>query len=188
LRGAAVSVRRVIAAVRRSGVAREDIRTDVVRLERVRVRRSQRRVFVARNAIVVVVRRLDAAGSVVDRAVRAGATDVDGPQFGVSDAAEVYRRTLAAAYADARRKAERLAAEAGVRSARRCGSARAGSRRRARASSRQWWRRGRTGRVDACRAGPQPHHRLGFGDVRHPVRKLGSMVRKEVITSGDGPR
>lgn len=62
----------------------------------------------------VTVRRLEGAGRVVDRAVGAGATSVEGPAFGVSDAQEVYRRTLAAAFAEARRKAERLAAEAGV--------------------------------------------------------------------------
>jgi len=114
LRGAGAAVRRVIGSARRSGVAREDVRTDVVRLERVRARRSRRTVFVARNAVLVTVRRLSAAGTVVDRAVGAGATSVDGPEFGVADAREVYRRTLAEAFAEARRKAERLAAEAGV--------------------------------------------------------------------------
>jgi hypothetical protein len=63
----------------------------------------------------VTIRRLAEAGTVVDRAVGAGATSVDGPQLGVADIKEIYRRTLAAAFADARAKAERLAAQAGIR-------------------------------------------------------------------------
>lgn len=63
----------------------------------------------------VTVRRLAEAGTVVDRAVGAGATSVSGPELGVADIRAVYRRTLAAAYADARAKAEALAAQAGLR-------------------------------------------------------------------------
>ena len=101
-------------SARATGVAREDSRSDVVSLERLRSRRTRRVSYVARNAVRVTVRRLAGAGTLVDRAVGAGATSVDGPSFAVANAQEVYRRTLAAAFAEARRKAERLAAEAGV--------------------------------------------------------------------------
>jgi len=114
LRAVGAAVQRVIGSARASGVARQDVQTDVVSLARVRVRRTRRVEYVARNAVRVTVRQLADAGTVVDRAVGAGATGVDGPEFGVADAREIYRRTLAEAFAEARRKAERLAAEAGV--------------------------------------------------------------------------
>jgi uncharacterized protein YggE len=46
--------------------------------------------------------------------VRAGATNVYGPDFGVSNADALYRDALGLAIADARAKAERMAGDAGV--------------------------------------------------------------------------
>ena len=116
LRSASAAVGRVVGAVRAAGVAREDVQSDVVVVERAPARRgSSRRGWIARNVVRVTVRRLATAGTVVDRAVGAGATSVDGPELGVADPAAVYRRTLALAFADARAKAEALATRAGVR-------------------------------------------------------------------------
>ena len=113
------AMRRVIAAVRAQGVAEQDIRTSVVSLGRTTVRRRRsgprRVVFVARNAVTVTVRALDSAGAIVDAAVRGGATNVSGPSFGLADPSAVYRDALALAFREARAKADRLAAEAGVR-------------------------------------------------------------------------
>ena len=111
----------VVDVVRAGGVAAEDVRTAVVSVRRSdrtvgRGKRARRvRSYVATNAIRVTVRRVADAGGIVTRAVRAGATSVSGPSFEASTFAEAYRRTLAAAYADARAKAQRLADEAGVR-------------------------------------------------------------------------
>lgn len=112
LRANSRTMRRITAAVRARGVAPGDIRTDVVSLDRASVR--GRTHFVARNGVAVTIRDLDAAGSIVDVGVRAGATNVYGPEFGLADASAIYRDALALAFADARTKAERLAREAGV--------------------------------------------------------------------------
>ena len=114
LRAASAVVQRVTGAARATGVARADIQTDVVNVERRRSRRG-RTSWIARNAVRVTVRRLSEAGTVVDRVVGAGATSVEGPELGVADVRALYRRTLAQAYADARAKAEALAAQAGMR-------------------------------------------------------------------------
>ncbi|HEV2999582.1 MAG TPA: SIMPL domain-containing protein [Solirubrobacteraceae bacterium] len=112
LRANSRTMRRITAAVRARGVAPGDIRTDVVSLDRASVRRRTH--FVARNGVAVTIRDLAAAGSIVDVGVRAGATNVYGPEFGLADASAIYRDALALAFADARTKAERLAREAGV--------------------------------------------------------------------------
>ena len=114
LRSASAAVQRVVGASRATGVARSDIQTDVVNVERRRTRRG-RTTWIARNAVRVTVRKLSDAGTLVDRAVGAGATSVEGPELGVADVKALYRRTLAAAFADARAKAEALAAQAGMR-------------------------------------------------------------------------
>jgi uncharacterized protein YggE len=114
LRSAGAAVQRIVGSSRATGVKREDVQTDVVNVRRERTRKRGT-TWIARNAVSVTVRNLDDAGTVVDRAVGAGATSVEGPQLGVADLAEVYRRTLGSAFAEAKAKAERLAAEAGVK-------------------------------------------------------------------------
>ena len=120
LRSASARSSAVVAAMRDAGIAAEDLRTDIVSVRRSdrtvgKGRRARRvRSYVASNVVRVTVRDIASAGTVVDRAGRAGATGVSGPSFQASTRAEAYRRTLAAAYADARAKAQRLADEAGV--------------------------------------------------------------------------
>ena len=110
---------RVIAAIRAAGVAEEDVRTEVVSVRRSTIRRTPRAprriVFIATNAVAVTVRDIARAGALVDAGVRAGATGVSGPSFGLADPGAVYRDALALAFRAARAKAERLAAESGVR-------------------------------------------------------------------------
>ncbi|HEV2061408.1 MAG TPA: SIMPL domain-containing protein, partial [Solirubrobacteraceae bacterium] len=100
------------AAIRARGVDAADIRTDVVSLDRRAVKAKTH--YVARNAVAVTIRALERAGAIVDAGVRAGATNVYGPEFGVSDGAARYRDALGLALADARAKAERMARDAGV--------------------------------------------------------------------------
>jgi len=114
LKSASASVQRVVGAARATGVRREDVQTDVVNVRRERSRRRGTS-WVASNLVRVTVRNLADAGTLVDRLIRAGATSVDGPELGVADIREVYARTLVAALADAKAKAERLAAAAGMR-------------------------------------------------------------------------
>jgi hypothetical protein len=116
LRAASAVQRVVTGRLRAAGVAGADIQTSTLTVFRTaRPRRNPRRGrFVARSAIVVTFRQIARAGELVGVAVRAGATSVDGPSFSVSDLEGAYRRVLGLAFADARAKAERLAAEAGV--------------------------------------------------------------------------
>jgi hypothetical protein len=109
---------RVISAVRRAGVAADDVQTGSIRLSRLTRRTPSRRIRVigyrASQSINVTVRDLPRAGAIVDIAVRAGATGVSGPRFDISNRAAVYREALRLALRDAREKAQALAQEAGV--------------------------------------------------------------------------
>ncbi len=113
LRANSATMRRITSAIRRQGgVLSGDLRTDVVSLDRATVRNKTH--YVARNGVAVTIRELGRAGAIVDAGVRAGATNVYGPEFGLANASAVYRDALALAFADARAKAARLAQEAGL--------------------------------------------------------------------------
>lgn len=105
--------RRVIARLRAGGVEAADIRTLAVRLTRYR-RKGRVLYAVARNTIRVTVRDVGRVGPLIDAAVSAGATGVDGPSFFISDPKALYRRALLAAFDDAEAKARALADRAGV--------------------------------------------------------------------------
>jgi uncharacterized protein YggE len=113
LAAATAAARKVAAAVKANGVATGDVRTDQVSLG---PRFSKGRVvgYAAVNSVSVRVRDLARLAAVIDAAVRVGATSVDGPAFSRSNAAELYRKTLVGAIADARAKAETIAAAAGA--------------------------------------------------------------------------
>ena len=110
----AAHMRRVITALLRAGVARDDMQTQDVS---VYPRRNESNVvvgFSANGSVVATVRRLARAGAVVDAAVAAGADQTSGPQFDRSSRSELTQKALGAAFADARAKAETLAKEAGA--------------------------------------------------------------------------
>jgi uncharacterized protein YggE len=114
------TIRRVISRVGAAGVAGADVETSTISLSRVSrpvSPGSGRRVveYQAFESVRVTVRSVRSAGRVVDAAVGGGATSVGGPAFSPSNVGDVYKRTLVAAFREARDKAERLAAEAGVR-------------------------------------------------------------------------
>ena len=71
-----------------------------------------RAIAVASSLLVHV---LDKTGPVIDKAVDAGANQVSGPSFSRSNIDGIYRQALQKAYAQARAKAQALAARAGVR-------------------------------------------------------------------------
>jgi len=68
--------------------------------------------FTAENQVTVTVSDLDRVGAIIDRGVASGANLTSGITFRVSNANEAGERALADAVADARRKAELLAAAA----------------------------------------------------------------------------
>lgn len=70
--------------------------------------------FTAENQVTVTVHDLDRVGAIIDRGVAAGANVASGITFRVSDQSDAAERALTEAVADARRKAELLAAAAGA--------------------------------------------------------------------------
>lgn len=67
------------------------------------------------NQVRIVVRDLDKTGTVLDRAVTAGANHAGSINFDIEDRQALADKAIGAAIADARRKAELMAAAAGVR-------------------------------------------------------------------------
>jgi uncharacterized protein YggE len=66
------------------------------------------------NTLHVRTTRLQQAGTLIDTAIRAGANTVEGIRFGVSDTTAANLEALTRAHANARAKADRLAAAAGL--------------------------------------------------------------------------
>ena len=108
------AMRRVISALLRTGVARDDIQTQDVSVYPRRNENGDVVGFSASGSVVATVRRLAKAGAVVDAAVGAGADETSGPQFDRSSRSELTQKALREAFANARAKAQTLADEAGA--------------------------------------------------------------------------
>lgn len=105
------SIARVIAALKRAGVAQADIQTSDVSLSpRMNDNGNEIVGYTAANTVTATIRKLGDAGDVVDAAVGAGANQVYGPNLLASDQDTAYRNALKEAVANARAKAETLAA------------------------------------------------------------------------------
>jgi uncharacterized protein YggE len=109
------AVSRVIAALRRAGVAKADIQTSEVSLAPRSNDQGNTIVgYTATNSVTATVRNLADAGAVIDACVGAGADQVYGPNLLAADESSAYREALKAAVADARAKAQTLATASGV--------------------------------------------------------------------------
>src|SRR4051794_31555508 len=107
---------RVISALKAHGVAAADLQTAQVSLSPNRNENGDRIInYTATNSVSARVHPLSKAGPVVDGAVTAGANQVSGPTLTSSDARVLSQRALKAAMADARARANAIAAAAGVR-------------------------------------------------------------------------
>jgi uncharacterized protein len=107
---------KVIAAIKRQGIATGDIQTAQISLAPNENQAGDKILnYTATNSVAVHVRGLAKAGPVVDAAVQAGANQVDGPSLAASDQLVLSRNALKAAIADARARAQVIAAAAGVR-------------------------------------------------------------------------
>jgi uncharacterized protein YggE len=105
------SVARVIAALKKAGVASADLQTSDVSLSpRMNDNGNEIVGYTASNTVTATIRKLGDAGGVVDAAVGAGANQVYGPNLLASDQDAAYRNALKEAVAQARTKAETLAA------------------------------------------------------------------------------
>jgi uncharacterized protein len=107
-------MRRLIDALKAAGVRTEDIRTQSVSVSpRYSPEGKQLSDFTAENSVSVKVASAR-AGAIVDLAVDNGATNSSGPSFDVSDRDALYRKALADAVAEARKKAEAIGSAGGV--------------------------------------------------------------------------
>lgn len=107
-------MRRVLAALKAAGVAKEDIQTQDVSVSPSYEDKGQITGYTTRNSVSVRIRDLARAGAVLDAATNAGANDVYGPSLSRSDRDELQAKALRSAVADARAKAEVLADAAEV--------------------------------------------------------------------------
>ncbi len=105
----------VIAALLDAGLDRDDLATASISLyPRWNDTGSSVDGFTAENQVTATIRDLDRVGAIIDRGVAAGANLTSGITFQVSDQNAAAEQALAEAVADARRKAEILAAAGGA--------------------------------------------------------------------------
>ena len=108
------ALRRVLAALRVAGVAGRDVQTTSVSVSPSYSRTDTVVGYWASNSVGVTLHDLRKVGAVLDAMSAAGATDIEGPTWARSDRAGLEARALREAVADARAKAEVLAAASGV--------------------------------------------------------------------------
>ncbi|MCC6902089.1 MAG: SIMPL domain-containing protein [Polyangiaceae bacterium] len=117
---AAKSAERVIAALKKNGVAAKDIQTASLsiqpRYDHV-AGRDKITGYGVTTSVTVKARNLDQIGSLIDDAIAAGgnATRVNGIRFGFDDPSRLRDDARQRAVADARRRAEELARLSGVK-------------------------------------------------------------------------
>jgi hypothetical protein len=115
---AAVAMAAVLAALRASGVADRDLRTEGLALQPVLDYRGEGppelRGYELRNGVVARLRALDRLPAAIDAAIAAGATTLDGVRFDVEERAAAEAAAREAAVADALAKAGALATAAGA--------------------------------------------------------------------------
>ncbi|MBI1404332.1 MAG: DUF541 domain-containing protein [Porphyrobacter sp.] len=114
LRTNSAQMDKVIARLKALGIAEKDIQTSGINLS-ARYdydREGQRQVFrgyQVSNRVSVTLRRIDAAGEVLDALVAAGATDLSGPTFSIEDDAAAKDAARKRAIAKAQDRAEAYA-------------------------------------------------------------------------------
>lgn len=115
---AAEEMSAILAAVMGAGVAQRDVRTTLLSVQpRYDYRDGKAPTLVGydlTNVVEVTARDLADLGSIIDGALSAGATSLDGLSFRVDDPHEAERAARTAAVAEARARAEVLAEAAGV--------------------------------------------------------------------------
>ena len=108
----AAEIRKVIAALKAAGAT--ELETQSISLSTRYTQNGEPNGFVAQNTVSAKVANVARAGPVIDAAVAAGANQVYGPSLTRSNQADLYRQALKAAVADARLRAQAIAAAAGA--------------------------------------------------------------------------
>lgn len=108
----------VSATLQSLGVSLEDIQTTAFNVYPQQEYGPQgeviRTVYIVENTVFVTVRDLQQLGALLDQVVRSGANNISGISFDVSNRKEISSQARQQAVADARAKAEEMAAAAGV--------------------------------------------------------------------------
>lgn len=116
---AAAAMAKVVAALKSGGVADRDIQTGYLSLQPVYDYSKNGAAptltgYQVSNSVTATVRDISSVAGVVDAAVTAGATTIDGITFRVDDPTKAEDLARSKAMTDARRRADALAAAAGV--------------------------------------------------------------------------
>jgi uncharacterized protein YggE len=106
---------KLIAALKAAGIPAKSLQTQQVSLSQ-RVSDDGQTVvgYNASSAVSATVASIDKAGAIVDAAVAAGATSVEGPSLTLSNEQALERKALAGAVEDAKARAQALADAAGL--------------------------------------------------------------------------
>jgi uncharacterized protein YggE len=109
----------VLAAIKDAGIGARDIQTSRLSLQPQydpnRSGTARLLGFQATNQITVNIRDIDKLAGIIDQAIAAGANEMSGLEFVVSEQSKLLDQARDDAVADARRKAERYAKAAGVK-------------------------------------------------------------------------
>lgn len=111
------TINKVAAALQRLGVEEDDLQTRSITLSRIDYGPNRGR-FQANNLIEIKVRDIKRAGEALASITEAGANVLSGPNLRVSDPENAGRSAYAAAYRNARGRAEAYAQAAGLKVAR----------------------------------------------------------------------
>ena len=116
---------KLIAAILKSGVARKDIQTSGINLSPQYDYSNQapgkgpRFIgYEASNQLTVKLRKIETVGDIIDTMVAAGATNINGPSFGIADDAPLVKQAREKAIRSAGERAQFYAAQTGYRGAR----------------------------------------------------------------------
>jgi len=122
----AAQMDRLVAALVKGGIERKDIQTSGINLNpqydysnRTEQQGGPRFLgYEASNQLTVKVRKLDKAGDLVDAMVAAGATNINGPQFGIAEPDKLLDQARVKALKTAQERANLYAQATGYKSAR----------------------------------------------------------------------
>ena len=104
----------VISAIKAQGISDKDIQTSGISLYPVIGQGNVVTGYNASNNVTVTIEKIDQAGAVLDAAVKAGANTAGNIRFELKDETALQNKALATAAADARSRANALAAALGV--------------------------------------------------------------------------
>lgn len=116
LEAASKAVDRITAAMAKAGIAKEDVQTQDVNVNpnyNYRAPKPTITGYTTNITVRVTVRDIGTLGDVIGAANAAGADNIQGPGFTISDDSEFHDQAIDKAVADARKRAEAMAKAAG---------------------------------------------------------------------------